>query len=85
MKNISIKNYVISFAVISAIAWIILACLSGKDSSQIKDFLSLVPTAIIIDVVILAAFAKRVKSKGYGTFFYKTFVLDGLKGDLSCL
>ncbi len=58
MKNISVKYLVGSFVTISAVAWIILAWRSDKDLSQIKDFLSLVPKVISIDVAIFGIFAK---------------------------
>lgn len=58
MKNTTIKNSIYILIIISSIAWFLLAYLNGLNLSKIKDFFSLIPKVVSIDLLIVAVFAK---------------------------
>lgn len=58
MKNITIKSSVYILVGVSAVTWLLLAYFGGLDLSKIKDFLSLIPKVVTIDLLLIAAFVK---------------------------
>lgn len=58
MQNIKIKNSIYLLIGLSSIIWFTLACLSKLDLSVAKDFFSLVPKVISIDLFLIAVFVK---------------------------
>lgn len=58
MRNITLKNSLYLLLCISALAWFLLAYISGLDLSKVKDFFSLVPKVVSIDLLVIAIFVK---------------------------
>ncbi|MUK76616.1 hypothetical protein GNP84_06810 [Aliivibrio fischeri] len=58
MKNITIKSSVYILVGVSAVVWVLFAYLGGLDLSKIKDFLSLIPKVVTIDLLLIAFFVK---------------------------
>ncbi len=58
MRNVTIKSSLYLLVGISAIAWFSLACVSGLDLSQVKDFFGLVPKVVSFDLLVIAVFVK---------------------------
>lgn len=58
MHNITVKNSIYFLVGVSAIAWFSLAYAIDLDLSKIKDFFSLVPKVVTIDLLAIAVFVK---------------------------
>jgi hypothetical protein len=58
MQNITIKSSVYILVGVSAVVWVLLAYSGGLELSKIKDFLSLVPKVVTIDMFLIALFVK---------------------------
>ena len=58
MQNIKIKNFIYLLVGFSGLIWFILACLSKLDLSVAKDFFSLAPKVISIDLIVIGVFVK---------------------------
>jgi hypothetical protein len=58
MRNVTLKNFIYLLVGISALALFLLASISGIDLSKAKDFFSLVPKVVTIDLLISAVFVK---------------------------
>lgn len=58
MHNISVRSCVYVIIILSAVIWFSLATFNGLDLSKAKDFFSLVPKVITIDLLLIAIFAK---------------------------
>lgn len=58
MKNIKIKNYIYVLIAVSFVIFFILASLSDLDLSLAKDFFSLVPKVVSIDLILVTIFTK---------------------------
>ncbi|MDD4753427.1 MAG: hypothetical protein PHT78_09315 [Desulfitobacteriaceae bacterium] len=58
MKNIRLRSSIYALVAISGLSWFILASLSGLNLSVAKDFFSLLPKVVTIDLFIIAVFAK---------------------------
>lgn len=58
MRNVTLKSSLYLLVGVSALAWFVLAHISGLDLSKIKDFFSLVPKVVSIDLLVIAIFVK---------------------------
>lgn len=58
MKNIQLKSSLYSIVILSAVAWVLLAWLSGVDLSTASAFLSLIPKVVTFDLILILAFTK---------------------------
>ena len=58
MRTVTLKSSLYLLVGISAVAWIALAYFNGIALSKAKDFLSLVPKVVTIDLLIVAVFIK---------------------------
>jgi len=58
VRNVTLKSSLYLLVGVSALAWFVLAHISGLDLSKIKDFFSLVPKVVSIDLLVIAIFVK---------------------------
>jgi hypothetical protein len=58
MQNVTLKSSLYLLVGVSGLAWFLLAYISGLDLSKVKDFFSLVPKVVIIDLLVIAVFVK---------------------------
>jgi len=58
IRNVTRKSSLYLLVGISALAWLLLAYVSGLDLSKAKDFFSLVPKVVSIDLLVIAIFVK---------------------------
>ncbi len=58
MLNITIKSTVYLLVGISSLAWLVLAYLGGLNLGEIKDFMSLIPKVVTINLFVIAIFIK---------------------------
>ena len=58
MRNVTLKNSLYLLVGISALVWLLLAYVSGLDLSKARDFFSLVPKVVSIDLLVIAIFVK---------------------------
>lgn len=58
MKNIRLKASIYAITVVSAMAWFILAWISGVDLSAAKDFFGLIPKVVTIDLMAIFIFTQ---------------------------
>lgn len=58
MRNVTIKSSLYLLVGVSAVAWFLLAYFSGLDLSKAKDFFTLIPKVVSIDVLVVALFVK---------------------------
>ena len=58
MQKLTIKSSLYMIIGVSALAWFSLAYINGLDLSKAKDFFSLVPKVVSIDLLLIAIFIK---------------------------
>jgi hypothetical protein len=58
MRNVTIKSSLYLLVGVSAVAWFLLAYFNGLDLSKAKDFFTLIPKVVSIDVLVVALFVK---------------------------
>ncbi|HIF9354075.1 TPA: hypothetical protein ACX6RJ_002080 [Photobacterium damselae] len=58
MQNVTVKSSIWLIIAISSVAWFGLAFLNGLDLSVAKDFFSLVPKVVSIDLLVIGFFIK---------------------------
>lgn len=58
MRNVTLKSSLYLLVGVSALAWFLLAYISGLDLSKVKDFFSLAPKVVSIDLLFIAIFVK---------------------------
>ncbi|MFC1495195.1 hypothetical protein ACFL6W_07940 [Thermodesulfobacteriota bacterium] len=56
MKNLNYKVFLYIILGISAIVWVVIAALTGKNMSQLNDFFGILPTVASVDLVIYFGF-----------------------------
>lgn len=58
MRNLTVKSSLYLMLGVSAVAWYLLAHISGLDLSKVKDFFGLFPKVVSIDILVIAVFVK---------------------------
>lgn len=56
MKNLNFKVFLYIVLGISAVAWVVIAALTGKNMSQLNDFFGILPTVASVDLVLYLGF-----------------------------